>query len=137
MEAPKQTRKRAKELRQRMSLPEVLLWRELRRRQLDGLHFRKQHPIGPYVLDFYCDEVKLAVEVDGEGHSFGSRPIQDQVRDSWLDREGIRTLRLSAKYVLKEMQFALETILRTAREPPQSASPTAPPEGEHPRSTLT
>jgi very-short-patch-repair endonuclease len=132
MDAPRPTRKRAKELRGSMSLPEVLLWRELRRQNMDGLRFRRQHPLGPYVLDFYCDEVKLAVEVDGEWHSFGPQPARDRARDAWLAANGVRTLRLSARYVLKQMQDALETIVREARSPPQSASPTAPPEGEHP-----
>jgi len=129
MDAPRPTRKRAKELRGSMSLPEVLLWRELRRQRMDGLRFRRQHPLGPYVLDFYCDEVKLAVEVDGEWHSFGPQPARDQVRDRSLEQHGVRTLRLSARFVLKHMQEVLETIVREARSPPRSASPTAPPEG--------
>lgn len=118
MEAPRETRKRAKELRRTMSLPEVLLWRELRRQRMDGLRFRRQHPVGPYILDFYCDEVKLAVEIDGEGHHFGSRPVRDRIRDAWLARNGVHTLRLPARYVLKEMQDALETIVRVARAAP-------------------
>ena len=130
MDAPRQTIKRAKELRRTMSLPEVLLWRELRRDRF-GLRFRRQHPVGPYILDFYCDEAKLAVEVDGEGHHFGSRPVRDRIRDEWVAKQGIRTHRLPARYVLKNMQDALETIMRAANSPPQSASRTAPPEGEH------
>jgi very-short-patch-repair endonuclease len=100
MDAPRRTRTFAKRLRQEMSLPEVLLWLGLKARRLEGLHFRKQHPIGPYVLDFYCDESKLAVEVDGETHDFGDRPRLDRVRDDWMAKQGIRTLRLPAVEVL-------------------------------------
>ncbi len=128
---PGQTVKRAKKLRAQMSLPEVLLC-ELRRENI-GLRFRRQHPVGPYVLDFYCAEVNLAVEVDGVSHHLGDRPSRDLARDEWLEDNGIRTLRLSARLVLKQMQDALETIMRAAHSPPQSASLTAPPEGEHPR----
>lgn len=83
-----------------MSLPEVLLWKELKGGKL-GLHFRKQHPLGPYVLDFYCDAAKLAVEVDGYSHGTDDRPQRDDRRDAWLADKGIRTLRLAAREVLR------------------------------------
>ena len=73
-----------------MSLPEVLLWKELKGRKV-GLHFRRQHPLGPYVLDFYCDEAKLAVEVDGSSHGTDNRPDRDDRRDGWLAGKGIRS----------------------------------------------
>ena len=93
-----------------MTLPEGLLWRALKARKLDGLHFRKQHPIGPYVLDFYCDSQKLAVEVDGQVHGFGDRPQRDERRDAWLAAKGIRTLRFSAELVLQDVDDATNTI---------------------------
>ena len=110
MEAPVQTRLRALKLRRTMSLPEVLLWRALKGRQLDGLHFRKQHPIGPYVLDFYCAEARLCVEIDGASHSAGGRPAQDVRRDAWLRAQGVRTLRISAELVLRDVDDATRTI---------------------------
>lgn len=58
--------RRSKMLRRQLSLPEVLLWQQLRK---TPLHWRKQHPAGPYILDFYCYAVRLCVEVDGEGHT--------------------------------------------------------------------
>ncbi|SFI94581.1 endonuclease domain-containing protein [Caulobacter sp. UNC279MFTsu5.1] len=115
MDAPRRTRSFAKQLRREMSLPEVLLWLGLKARRLEGLHFRKQHPIGPYVLDFYCDEAKLAVEVDGGGHDLGDRPRLDAVRDDWMAQRGIRTLRLPAVDVLACVDGALRTILSEAR----------------------
>src|SRR5690349_1142787 len=93
-----------------MSLPEVLLWSATKGRQVDGLQFRKQHPIGPYVLDFYCDAAKLAVEVDGASHGTEDRPDRDERRDAWLAGKGVRTLRLPAELVLRDPNDALDTI---------------------------
>ncbi|RAK51478.1 endonuclease domain-containing protein [Phenylobacterium deserti] len=98
MDAPRPTKDFARTLRRRMSLPEVLLWRTLKGRQLHGLHFRRQHPIGPYVLDFYCDQLQLAVEIDGDTHL--ARTDADAARDAWLTAQGIQTVRISARDVL-------------------------------------
>lgn len=100
-----------------MSLPEVLLWRELKGGRLDGLHFRKQHPLGRYVLDFYCHEARLAVEVDGASHGAGGRPSADAYRDRFLADKGIHTLRLRAAYVLETPHDAARMVLAAAREP--------------------
>jgi very-short-patch-repair endonuclease len=125
MDAPRSTKAFAKGLRRRMTLPEVLLWRCLKGRRLAGRHFRKQHPLGPYVLDFYCDELRLAVEVDGEGHSFD--PARDERRDAWLAARGVRTLRIRTATVLTSPTDAAQTIL-------EFANSDAPPQGELPRS---
>ena len=111
MDGSRVTKDRAKALRRTMSLPEVLLWKVLKGRKLAGLHFRKQHPIGPYVLDFYCDAERLAVEVDGGGHGFGDRPERDERRDAWLKAQGISTLRITASLVLGDVDNATRTIL--------------------------
>ncbi|THD77307.1 MAG: endonuclease domain-containing protein [Phenylobacterium sp.] len=110
MDGSRITKDRAKALRRTMSLPEVLLWRALKGRQLRGLQFRRQHPLGPYILDFYCDAQKLAVEIDGDSHSFGDRPGHDARRDAWLLGQGIQTLRLSARLVLDDPGDAIRTI---------------------------
>ncbi len=110
MDAPRTTKDRAKTLRRALSLPEVLLWRALKGRKLRGLQFRKQHPVGPYVLDFYCEAQRLAVEVDGGSHGFGDRPANDARRDAWLLDQEIRTLRLSASLVLRDLDDAVRTI---------------------------
>jgi len=114
MEAPIETRMKARKLRRVMSLPEVLVWKQLKGRRGDGLHFRKQHPIGPYILDFYCDEARLAIEIDGQSHGFGDRPQRDARRDAWLRREGITTLRLTAEYVLSSVDDAVRMIVDRA-----------------------
>jgi very-short-patch-repair endonuclease len=81
-----------------------------RRCRLEGWRFRRQHPIGPYVLDFYCDAVRLAVEVDGEIHAFGSQPARDAARDAWLLRRGVETLRLPARLIFTDLDTALRMI---------------------------
>ena len=110
MDGSRVAKDRAKTLRRAMSLPEVLLWKAIKGRQVDGLHFRKQHPVGPYVLDFYCDAEKLAIEVDGSSHSFGERPERDERRGAWLAAQGIATLRLSAALILRDVDDAVRTI---------------------------
>jgi very-short-patch-repair endonuclease len=93
-----------------MTLPEVLLWRLLRTRP-EGLKFRRQHPAGPYVLDFYCESAKLAVEVDGAVHGMGDLPARDIVRDRWLVEAGIRTFRIPAKDVLENEDGVVAAIV--------------------------
>jgi len=106
---------RARCLRRELSLPERLLWRELRRGSM-GFRFRKQHPAGPsYVLDFACLEAKLAIEVDGEAHDRGINPAHDGARDEWLANQGFRTLRIPAREVLKNLEGVIAYIEETCR----------------------
>ena len=107
--------RRARELRRKMSLPEVLLWQQLRKQQT-GFHWRKQHPAGVYSLDFYCDAAKLCVEVDGEAHNRGNRPARDVGRDAWLAAHEVLTIRFPAAEVLGNMEGVLAFIDAHARE---------------------
>jgi len=95
LHGPKSTQRKAKTLRDNLSLPEVLLWQALRTRP-GGLKFRRQHPAGRYVLDFFCANLRLAVEIDGEAHDRTDRPNHDQGRDVWLGARGVRVLRIAA-----------------------------------------
>jgi very-short-patch-repair endonuclease len=97
-----------------MTLPEVVLWHWLRQRP-EGLKFRRQHPTGPYVLDFFCSDARLAIEVDGEAHSRGDRPERDAVRDEWLRSAGIETLRIPAVELLNDADAVLRLVLVSAR----------------------
>lgn len=99
---------RARELRQQMSLPERLLWVRLR---ASTVRIRRQHPVGPYVLDFYCASKKLAVEVDGFAHETGDRPQRDEARTVWLVTQGIRVPRIPAKDVLADPDGVAEALL--------------------------
>ena len=100
----------ARRLRRSLTLPEGLLWRELRKRPA-GLKFRRQHPAGSFVLDFVCLSARLAIEVDGEAHSRGSNPHRDGVRDEWLMNQGYRTLRIAARDVLGNMEGVIALIV--------------------------
>lgn len=101
---------RAHSLRSQMSLPEVLLWQALRSQ--GEVKFRRQHPVGPYVLDFYCAKSKLCVEIDGIGHDMGDRPARDVRRDSWLRDRGIEVIRIPATEVLADPQSVAEGMIR-------------------------
>ncbi len=104
----------ARELRRSSTDAENLVWRRLRGRQLAGLKFRRQHPAGPYVLDFFCSEKQLAVEIDGGQHYQDSH--RDEVRDQWLAGQGILVLRFSAREAMVETDAVLERILLVASE---------------------
>lgn len=110
METTRETVLNARRLRRQMSAPEAKLWAALRRGGLDGLKFRRQHPIGRCVLDFYCPAVRLAVEVDGYEHCIDGGPERDLARDRWLLMQGVRTLRIPAQEVMASVDGALMTI---------------------------
>jgi len=105
---------RAREFRRSPTLPEGILWQQLRKRP-EGLKFRRQHPLGPYVADFYCAAAKLVVEIDGESHRMGDRPEIDARRDAWLRQQGLSVVRLAATDVLKDLESAVTVILLACR----------------------
>ncbi|MCZ8017801.1 MAG: endonuclease domain-containing protein [Novosphingobium sp.] len=107
---PTETQRLANRLRRSMTLPEVLLWRELRKRP-GGLKFRREHPAGSYVLDFFCAELALAIEIDGTVHDCGSVADKDERRDASLLCQGVTVVRFPASDVLKEVTSVVEAIL--------------------------
>jgi very-short-patch-repair endonuclease len=115
----------ARKLRREMSLPEVLLWQELRG-QKTGAKFRKQHPIGPYTVDFYYAGARLIVEVDGEAHDRGNRPQRDASRDEYLLDRGYQLLRIPAAEVLRDLAAVVQHIAERANNPLHRASGTVP-----------
>jgi very-short-patch-repair endonuclease len=123
------TLKRARRLRRQLSLPEVILWSMLRGGQLAGLRFRRQHPIGAYILDFYCPHARLAVEIDGEGHSYPDQVAHDRRRDDWLRTQGVTVVRFAANAVLDDIALAqvLEEIVAAAAPSTASRSPSPAP----------
>ena len=100
---------RARTLRKSMSLPEVQLWQALRQRP-GGLKFRRQHPIGPYVVDFCCLAHRLAVEIDSFAHDVADRPARDMIKTTFLKDNGYRVLRISARRVLADASAVAEAI---------------------------
>jgi very-short-patch-repair endonuclease len=117
MRAPILTTKRARAGRRKMTLPEVLLWNDLRRGRLGGLRFRRQHPVGPYILDFYLPSHCLAIEVDGRIHEHPDQAGHDLHRDNWLAEQGIRVMRFAARHVLDDeaREGILAAILEVAK----------------------
>jgi len=104
---------RAKLLRSEMSLPEVLLWQRLRQNE-QGLKFRRQHPSGRYVADFYCHKARLVIEIDGVMHDCGTRPHRDTVRDAWFVTKGLTVIRIPASEVLKDVDGIADAIVMDA-----------------------
>ena len=105
----------ARKLRGQLTKPERLLWWALKADKT-GLHFRKQHAAGPYVLDFYCDRVRLCVEVDGQSHELTAE--HDAERDRYLERWDILTLRVPASEVMGNLQGVVDFVIETARARP-------------------
>ncbi len=91
----------ARRLRRDLSPPEVLLWQQLRGGRT-GAKFRRQHPVGPYVVDFFSREARLVIEIDGEAHDRAARPARDEVRLRFLREQGLRVVRISARRVLTD-----------------------------------
>ncbi|WP_312224886.1 endonuclease domain-containing protein [Stutzerimonas nitrititolerans] len=101
----------AKRLRNNLTDCERLLWRRLRNRQLSGCKFRRQHPFPPYVLDFYCAELRLVVELDG-GQHYGDIGLEkDRLRTDDLERQGLEVLRFSNLDVMQNLEGVLAEIV--------------------------
>jgi len=107
---------RARNLRQKSTDAEKRLWSRPRDDRLDGLSFRRQHPAGPYFLDFYCPELRLAIELDGGQHTFRSQEAHDSKRTSWLRKCGVTGLGFWNNDVAKNINGVLEKIKEAADE---------------------
>jgi very-short-patch-repair endonuclease len=109
-----------------MTVTEQRLWARLRGRKLEGWKFRKQHPIGEYIVDFVCLAARLVVELDGSSHGFETQIAYDEARDRWLRWQGYKVLRFSGDY--REEQFmdgVVETIYQELTRMPTSGPPPA------------
>lgn len=110
------TSKRAKALRRDLTPPELILWSRLKRRMPDAPIFRRQHPLGPYILDFFCPAARLAVEVDGASHSGDVQTAHDQRRDAWLRNRGVTVYRVAASSVFRDAVEVADGARRLADE---------------------
>lgn len=106
----KTAEKKRKELRSGLTPAEAALWRCLQRSQILGKKFRRQHSVGPYILDFYCPECCLAVELDGVGHFTENGVESDVLRTEFLRKKGIRVLRFENRLVFDALDFVLAEI---------------------------
>jgi very-short-patch-repair endonuclease len=104
----------ARGFRKNSTASERILWNALRNRGLAGLKFRRQYPVGQFVLDFFCLEKSLAVEVDGKIHKNPATQNHDRERDKYLSQLGIRIIRVFNDQVLHNLEFVLNTIQEEA-----------------------
>jgi len=117
-------RDRAKTLRKNLTDAERWLWQHLRNRELSGWKFRRQHPIGPFVVDFVCIEKRVVIELDGSQHAESLE--SDSRRTEYLGRKGYRILRFWDNAVLREGESVLGSILSSLQENSPSPPPSPP-----------
>ena len=113
---PKVSDKRTN-LRRNLTPAEAFLWKNLQKSQLDGRKFRRQHSIGPYIVDFYCPEFRVAVELDGASHMTLIGSEEDGKRDEFLAKLNVRVIRFENRLVFESLELVLNAI-RAALEPP-------------------
>ena len=99
-----------------MTLSEVLLWQELKRRQMLGYDFDRQRPIVNYIVDFYCKDLQLAIEIDGESHTHEEVAEKDKKRQLRLEELGVRILRFDDLEVKREMKYVINRIYDWIKE---------------------
>ena len=117
-------KKRRQALRHNMPEPEQRMWKILRHEQL-GVKFRRQHGIGCYIVDFYCAELKLVIEIDGDSHFVEGAHIKDKIRSDFMSNLGIKTMRLNNQDVMNNLDGVYQTIkqqldlmMQTPSQPP-------------------
>lgn len=108
-----------------MTGPERLLWWKLRARQFLGLKFRRQHGIGPYIVDFYCAERSLVIEIDGDTHAEPNQIQKDVLRDRYLQSLGLHVVRYRNDDILKNLDGVLYDLEKRVSE--KKRPPLAPP----------
>jgi very-short-patch-repair endonuclease len=106
----------ARKLRQNMTLGEVLLWQRLKRKQMRGYDFDRQRPIDRYIVDFYCKDLKLAIEIDGSSHDGEAAKVNDEIRQKRLESLGVRFLRFTDADVKRNMEMVVDSIDRSMSE---------------------
>lgn len=106
------TTDRVRELRTKSTWPEKIVWSIVRAHRLGGLKFQRQHPIGPYVVDFYCHEKRLVIEIDGGSHE--ERAVEDGERTAYLEQQGLRVYRVTNQDVMSDKEAVAMGIARAA-----------------------
>ncbi len=100
----------ARKLRKNLTDTEKMLWVGLRKRQLDNYRFRRQYPIGPYIVDFICLEARLSIELDGSQHYEEQNQRYDQKRTDWLNSQEFSVIRFSNREVFEDIDCVIQTI---------------------------
>ncbi len=107
-------RERSRDLRHPRNMAEATLWHELRGRRFAGFKFRRQHVLGPYIVDFYCAEAQLVIELDGATHR--GREDYDRIRQDWLEQQGLKVIRCPNHELYENLEGLLEVIWTACRE---------------------
>ncbi|MDF1768757.1 DUF559 domain-containing protein [Maricaulis sp.] len=118
--------RQARHLRRNMTMSEVRLWQGLRGRRLDGFRFRRQHPLGRYIVDFACLSARLVVEVDGPPHLSPGQVLYDAARTDWLTDQGWTLVRVSNEAVFQDFDRVVADIRRALADTPPSTCRKAP-----------
>jgi len=118
--------KRARRLRSNTTDAEARIWRALRRNQIKNAGFRRQHPMGPFILDFYCPSLRLGIEIDGGQHSFDENRLSDERRSQWFSERGILIVRFWNNDVLANTVGVLSAIARVVDERIRAQTPSLP-----------
>ncbi|MEZ5367515.1 MAG: endonuclease domain-containing protein [Bryobacterales bacterium] len=111
----RKTTERAQRLRREATPAERKLWARLKSKQLNGLQFRRQHPIGPFIVDFYCSALKLAIEIDGDSHGGEEAQRCDEKRSAFIATKGIRIIRFWNSDIHERLDGVLADILEEER----------------------
>jgi len=112
-----------------MTPAEIRLWQALKHRQVDDLKFRRQHSIGPFIVDFYCPSAKLIVELDGSAHDSETAWQRDEQRTAYLVSLGLRVVRFENRDVMENLEGVLSEIRRWAHETTPALRATPPCQG--------
>ena len=118
---------KARQLRKNLTDSELALWSRLRNKQLLGIQFYRQKPLGEYIVDFFAPRTNLVVEVDGSQHMEADHALKDRRRDRYLRSLGLRVLRFNSREVLEERDVVMEAIYRTIVEQLRAKIPPSPP----------
>src|ERR1051326_748236 len=110
------TNKNRRNLRNNLTPAEAALWKHLKNSQLEGKKFRRQHAIGPFIVDFYCPECRLAVELDGQPHKTEQGAERDWRRTEFLGQFNVRILRIENRWIWDNLEGVLEAIRHAVNE---------------------
>ncbi len=114
--SPQELIEYARALRKESTSPEIKLWSILRNRQMNGLKFRRQHPVEKYIADFYCDELRLIIELDGESHFTTEGKVSDAVRSKFLQEKGYKIIRFSNEEIGESLEAVIQSIYAITEE---------------------
>lgn len=121
---------RTRHLRHSSTDAEQKLWSRLRSRRLNGAKFRRQHPVGPFIVDFFCSSALLIIELDGSGHAECEQQTYDQERTRYIEERGLKVLRFWNHQIFQEMELVLQCIADAVAErsphPTRSGGPPLP-----------